>query len=378
MSGKVKVKKIKSPVFKDENIAEMFNQMLGAGSINLTIAYPRYLRMKLICEQLIKLFEMLSASPFMIAYKEFAVQKEEIDAFTTRSRKAMSEIFHVDLTDYAWNINLVDEELKKHFQIAYEAMKKSSLVNTFIVMCDRLIKYKKNFVDLNKLNHKFINTMSGTEWCPFPFTTLNIKYIFALTSISENSIRFFMTVIGKAFELSYKLYDETQTPDIDIDQFVDIIMSNIETIQKQPELHRCRRAFQKIKNSVMLLKERVGSYYRDFIATKDSTIMVQHFILDVSKQTDIDPRVTAEFREIINFYRKVAQDKINDPKVKILFDKVTESFNDLERGTENLVNIRDEDENESDSENLDEPAEVTCGVATTEKDLVADSPDDEV
>lgn len=349
--SKVKVKKIKIPLnVKDEGIAEMFNQMLGTGSVNLSIAYPRYLRMRGLCEQLIKLFEMLAASPFMRAYSEFAGQKVEIETFCSNAKDKMKDLFRIDFTDYEWNLTLVEDELKKRFNEVYEDMKKSDLINTFIVMCDRLVKYKKNFVDLNKLNHKFITTMPGTEWRPFPFTSLNIKYIFSLMGIGENTVRFFMTVIGKSFELSHRLYEETQTPDIDVDQFVDVIMANIDTIQKQPELHRCRKAFQKIKESVSILKGKFTSYYRDFIATKDSTIMMQHFIIDVSKQTDADPQVTAEFRRIIAYYRKIAQDKITDPKIKMLFDKVNESFKDLERGTENLVNIRDESSDEDNSD----------------------------
>jgi hypothetical protein len=70
---KVKVKKIKVPVgMKDEGLADMFNQMLGTGSVNMSIAYPRYVRIKGLCEQLIKLFEMLTTSPFMRAHGEFA------------------------------------------------------------------------------------------------------------------------------------------------------------------------------------------------------------------------------------------------------------------------------------------------------------------
>lgn len=368
--SRVKVKKIKVPLnMKDEGLAEMFNQMLGAGAVNMTIAYPRYKRIKGLCEQLVKLFEMLSSSPFMRKYSEFTPQKAEIDTFCSNARISMGELFRMDFTDYEWNLDLVEDELKKAFTEAYEKSKKSNLVNMFIKMCDSLVNYKKNFIDLNKLNHKFITSMAGTEWKPFPFTTLNVKYVFSLTSIGENTIRFFMTIISKAFELSHKLYEELQSPDIDVDAFADVIMANIGEIQKQPALHRCNKAFQKIKDSVGLLKGKFSNYYRDFIATKDSTIMMQHFIIDVSKSTDSDPQVTAQFRTIIAYYRKVAQEQITNPKIKMLFDKVNESFKELERGTENLVNIRS-DEPEDEDEDSD-PISVTP-VAKTSEDLLSD------
>lgn len=346
--SRVKVKKVKiSPTIKDEGLAEMFNQMLGAGSVNVTIAYPRYKKIRGLCEQLVKLFELLAGSPFMRAYKDFSAQKLQIEAFCTSSRESIVDMFRVDFSDYEWNLTLVEDELRKQFSEVYENMKKSDLVNTFIVMCDRLVPYKKNFMDLDKLNHRFITSMAGAEWAPFPFTTLNLKHIFSLAGVGENTITFFMTVLNRAYDLSRQLYEEIQSPDIDVDQFVDFIMKNIDEIQKRPELARCRDAFQKIKESVKLLKDRFNGYYRDFISTKDSTIMMQHFIIDVSKNTEANAKVTSQFRTIISYYRKIAQDQITNPKVKMLFDKVNDSFKELERGTENLVNIRESDSNEN-------------------------------
>lgn len=351
--SKTKVKKIKVPVgMQDEGLAEMFNQMLGAGSVNMTIAYPRYKRIRDLCVQQIKLFELLGSSPIMCKDPQFAQQREQIKKFCAESRARCELVFCMDFSEYEWNLSTIDEELRKKFTDVYEKMKKDDLIKTFIVMCDKLVPYRKNFEDPEKLNHKFVTSMAGAEWIPFPFTNLNIKHIFSLTGITNNTITLFMSVLSKAYELSRKLYEEVQSPDVDVDQFVDIIMSNIDEIQKRPELHRCREAFQKIKDSVKLLKNNFGGYYRDFIGTNDSTIMMQHFILDVSKSTEANATVARQFQTIISYYRKIAQDQISNPKVKMLFDKVNESFKALERGTENLVNIND-DASSSDNDDSD-------------------------
>jgi len=358
-----KAKKMKIPIGSgDEGLAEMFNQMMGTGTVNMTIAYPRYKRIKTICDQLVKLFGLMAESPFMRAYAEFKTEKTQIETFCKNTQAAMDELFSVDFSDYEWNLTLVDEELRKKFMIVYENMKKSDVINTFVMMCDRLVPYKRNFENLDKLNHKFITVMPGTDWSPFPFTMLNLKYICALDNIGGSTIMFFMTVLNKSYELSRQLYEEVQSPDIDIDQFVDFIMKSIDDIQKRPELSRCREAFQKIKESVVLLKDRFGSYYRDFISTKDNTIIMQHFILDVSKNTDASAKVTTQFRKIINFYRKMAQEKITDPKIKMLFDRVNDSFKEMERGTENLVNIHGN--SESDSDSIDDDPLTQCANPT--------------
>jgi len=366
---KARVKKIKIPAgMSDQGISDMFNQMLGAGNVNITIAYPRYVKMKNLCGALVTVFEKLANSPFMRLSAEFSKEKREIDAFCTESRNKIAELFTTDLSEYEWNLTLVDDKMRDKFNVEYDAIKKSDLVNTFIIMCDRLVKYKKYYVENS--NCKFIHNMPGIDWSPLPFTSLNIKYIFSLEKVGQNTINFFMVVLAKAYELSYSLYTETQTPDIDIDQFVDVIMVNIDAIQQQPELHRCKRAFQKIKESVSLLKGRFNNYYRDFIITKDSTIMMQHFITDVAKQTDADPQVTAEFRRIIAYYRKIAQNHVSDPKVKMMIDKISDSLKTLERGTENLVGIVDGSDDDSGDDSGDDSnylrGENTAGVSAVE------------
>jgi hypothetical protein len=369
--SRTKVKKVKIPLGgKDGDISEMFNSMLGAGNLNLSIVYPKYLRIKILSEQLIKLFNMLEKSPFMRVYTEFEPQKKEIAAFCEQSTISIAEVFSVDLTDNIYDLNTVEEELKKSFTESYESMKKCKLINTFIVMCDRLVVYKKYFIDLEKLNHRFITSMPGAEWMPFPFTNLNLKHIFSLDGIGENNVRFFMTVLNKAFELSHALWSETGSPDIDVDQFVEVIMSQIGEIQqKVPELNRCKKAFAKIKDSVSLLKNRFNGYYRDFVETKDSTIMMQHFIIDVSTESKPDPETTRQFREIIKYYRKMADQQISNPKVKMLFDKVNESFKELEKGTSNLVNVRSGKTEVVEPEEDSEPITVSKPTALTANDI---------
>lgn len=367
MSKGTKVKKVKIPLSgKDEGISDMFNQMLGAGNVNLSISYPKYMRIKSLCINMVKLMRMVSESPYMKNSITFAEQRKEIDDFCNDATSKISEIFSMDLSEFEWNLETVDEEVRKQFGIVYEAAKKSSLVHLFILTCDKLVPYKQNFNTLEKLNPKFITCMAGTEWVPFPFTKLNLKYVFAQADITENNTRFFMTVLFKAFELTHSIWKETVSPDVDVDQFVDVIMNNMDEIQKKaPELSRCKKAFKKIAESVSLLKNNFSEYYRDFVDTKDSTIMMQNFILDVSKQTNSDPEVMREFREIIKYYRKVAGQQTQNPKMKMLFDKVNESFKQLEKGATNLVNIKT-------SASTTEPTDsdpITAG-AMSEEDVV--------
>tara|TARA_R110002153_G_scaffold273997_7_gene446497 strand:+ start:7496 stop:8701 length:1206 start_codon:yes stop_codon:yes gene_type:complete len=339
----VKVRKVKIPMGENgEDIGDMFNQMLGAGSMNLSICYPKYQRIKKLCAQYLKLLGILADAPFLKSKSEFQPALEQINAHITEN--AIDRVFTMDLDKYEWNFNTIEEPLKKEFEEHYEAIKKSNLTRSAILTCDRLIPHKSSINDLAALNPKFLTNMTSPEFLPLPFTNLNFKYLFTLSDISENNIRFFMTVLHKAHELTFKIWQESVSPDVDVEQFVEVIMSNIEEIQKKaPELARCNKAFGKIRESVSLLQDQFSGYYRDFVQTKDSTIIMQNFILDVSQQSGADPEVMREFRVIIKYYRKLAGQQKTHPKLKMLFDKVNSSFKELEKGTQNLVNIKTDD-----------------------------------
>lgn len=355
MSGRVKVKKIKVVAgMKEDDMAEMFNQMLGTGGVNLSIAYPRYLQIKLLCQQLVKLFSLVGRSPFL-ATSAFDRQRAQIMTFCDVTTIKIAELFHMDFTDSMWNLSLVDDELQKQFSECYAAIKKSDLINTLIITYDRLVRYKKNFSDEKTLNHRFIVNMPGVEWCPLPFTNFNLKAVFTQNNISPTTLQFFMVFLHKTHQLLEKLHVELKSPDIDVDQFVDVIVSSITELQKRPELNRCGKAFNKIKQSVEMLKTNFNGYYQDFLDTKDNTIMMQHFILDVSKSTEADPTTAQQFRTIIAYYKKMADSQIDNPKARALIEKMNESFSTMNRGTENLVKVWEESPEVSETQDDSDP-----------------------
>jgi len=345
----MKAKVVKKTIVADEGLAEMFNQMIGNG--NIAITYPKYIKIRQNCEKQIMVLDMLANSPVM-SIPSLEKYKHEILKYTDYAKQSMKVIFALELAPGIEPIQLPEVE-QKAFDQKYIEMRKSSLISDMVKLCDKLIPYKKHIEDLAKLNHKFIALMPGVEWCPFHFTTLNIKYLFAMPETKENTVRFFMTVLNKTLSITHQIWKDLNSPDVDIDQFVNIIMTNIDEIQKRPELSRCRRAFKKIKDSVSLLKNNFDGYYKDFLQSSDSTIIMQHFILDVSKETNADPQVTAQFRTIIAYYRKIASAQITNPKLKMLFDKVNESFSELEKNTENLVNIKADSKKDDDEPDQD-------------------------
>lgn len=147
------------------------------------------------------------------------------------------------------------------------------------------------------------------------------------------------------------------SPDIDVERFSEILISNIDKVRKH--IPRCDKAFNKIKQSVQLLKSNFNGYYKDFVVSKNPGIIIENFVLDVAEGSKADAETTRQFRQIINFYQKKMQGQVKDPKIQKIFDLVGENLNILEQKTGKSYGGKakpetDKKDNEGDGESSEE------------------------
>lgn len=334
MIKKIKTKKLKITP-GDGDVSDVFNQMLSGDGTSIKIAYPRYLQLRDLCTQFMKIIDILEGSNLLLSYPQV---RAELAAFVQDSKTELADLWVTNLDRFHPEFDQVPADVRAEFIAAYEKCKQANVVRKIVLACDNLIPYKNYFADVNKLNHTFIEQMPGVEWRPFPFSSLNYKDLFAQNP-SDNAKRLMMITLNKCFAYSKRLFEELQMPDIDINVVITSIMGSMDQIKNIPELSRCGAAFDRIKKSVELLRERFGDYYRAYAVTKNSTIIMEHFVLDVSQNTDADPNTIRQFKVIVDYYRKIAKYQSSSPQVKILFDKVEQSFRKLTTGTENLDNL---------------------------------------
>jgi hypothetical protein len=161
------------------------------------------------------------------------------------------------------------------------------------------------------------------------------------------------------FNTTYDIYQIITSPDIDISEFSDIIVDSIKQARKM--IPRANKAFKKIEESVELLKDNFQNYYKDFITTKNPTIIIENFILDVSKDNsgEVDIELARQFKKIVMFYQKKSQGKIKDPRVNQLFEMLNKNFEILNVKEKDIQDTESDaeksNENESDSdENIEE------------------------
>lgn len=365
-----KVKKVKIPIGNVDGMADMFNNMIGAGDINITIAYPRYRRLADLHAKLVAVWKMVAECSF-IAQPKYSAVREEIVEFVGLQEEATT-MFGCDLSAFSWDWTTLDEHSREQFAAAYDAAKKSPAMAKWVLACDKLVPYRKHYSAIETFNHKFALNIPGHSWTPFPWTSLDMKSI--LSADHKNVIMFFMSVLNKTYSLGYAIYEELQSPDVDVDQFVEFILSAIDDIQKRPELSRCRDAFAKIRESVALLKTRFNSYYREFAETKDNTIMMQNFIIDVSQTTGASAKLTGQFHTIIRYFRKISGGQSMDPKMSEVLDKFSNHFSANSAEIPNLVNPQD-DESSDDSSDSSVESTTDAGSANTSSTTPADVPD---
>jgi hypothetical protein len=121
------------------------------------------------------------------------------------------------------------------------------------------------------------------------------------------------------------------SPDVDVEQFSKVLISNIGGLKKQ--IPRCDKAFKKIENSVGMLKDNFGGYYKDYVVSKNPGIIIESFVMDVAGGSGADAETNRQFKQIIAFYRQKVQGQKKDPQMEKIFDLLGTNMADLERKT---------------------------------------------
>ena len=344
----------------DGNVVEMFQNILGTteGSISFPIAYINFIKMKNTIKRYILTLDSIGKNDILNSFPEmkestnkytltlaglFAssfsdikinrhFSKERQDTFLQESKLCETDYMSIPK-------NEIDEFIKKYMMI-----KKCSLVNMIIVTCKNLITHKKSLSDSKNLKDKFMMKSAGLSFTPIAeLSQLNIKKIYIDSKLNKLEKNYVLTFLHKIFNISMDLYNILSTPDVDIEEFVSIIMNSIEDVKKA--IPRCDQAFQKIIDSISLLKGNFNNYYKDFTVSGNPTIIMENFVLDVSKNTNSSPKVMMQFRKIISHYRKLASQHASNPKLQSLFSQVDSNFKELEK-----CNKEEEEDDNSDDE----------------------------
>jgi hypothetical protein len=350
MSRRPKIKsKVVSETLANADVLEMFHGVLGTseGAATTSVTHPKYLRMKTHTERFLKVLAVLHESSLL--RELFPSARDELGRYLEALRAQYESAFCAPDFCYwlgeptaggfaeatgtapyaAEDYNKLPPEVIEKFTSVFSSVKKCSLVNTVIVTCKNLVAHKKSLEDAKKLKDRFLTKMAGSLFYPLPDLGLNFKQLYIDDRLGPSDRDFVLAVLHKLYAVGHDLYEAVTAPDIDVNDFVEVIMGSVSKVRGQ--IPRCDEAFDKIVESVDLLKGNFGGYYKDYAASGNSSIIMENFVLDVSKNTKATPRVTAQFRKIISHYRKVSASQPSNPKLKSLFNQVDANFAELEK-----------------------------------------------
>ena len=323
-----KTKIIKQSVDQD-GISDMFNQLLGdEKSLDIEIIKDKYLKLKTDIERVYKLLESFKKTIYCKVLKDFSninFYKTNIENFITDAKS----IFPDDMED---------RNLIRH----YLSIKENKIIKDSIHICKNLVIYKKYIEDNENLSDNFIKSSKTHELKIFPFCDFDIKFIYNFSKIDESIKRYILILLNMLYNTTFDIYKVITSPDIDISKFSEIIISSISQAKKM--IPRANKAFKKIEESVELLQNNFGGYYKDFISTKNPSIIIENFILDCGKENNenMDLDLARQFKKIAMFYKKKSAGKIKDPRVNQIFELLDKNFA--------MLDIKDGDEKDFDSD----------------------------
>lgn len=342
--AKVRVKTVNLGGIDTDDVADMFDSVLGTNKVDMGVAHEKYMKFRY---SINRFFDVMKLFAAYIGPRGYADAAAEIDKFImTTVGSPYHKYFGCAEMFETVMLPTTHTDICQSFADIYQALKESDFINQFVIVCDKLAAYKRFLIEPPKEVAKprepfvpsgaFLRSMAGVTFAPFPFTNLNVKDLYVANAADNGFVTVVLKVLSKSFAITYELWNNLQTPDINIDQFVARMSHQMNDLIRIPELSRCRRAVSALQNSLNMLKNNFGEYYRDFVQTRSSSTIMENYIADVIKGVKADNELRRQFMLIIRYYRKAAAKQGSNPKSKEMFEKIDKTLAHFGRGTNNL------------------------------------------
>jgi hypothetical protein len=323
-----------------------------------TTTYPKYLKIQEKCTRFIQVLRELRAS---VAMSHFQAEAEHLGAYVDALEEQAAAIFIApDLKAAA--PPAVKRARHQEFTRVYQAVKESNLVKTMIVTCRNLIDHKRSIINLDSLQHRFLTRTAGLSLAPLPdLPALNFKQLYIDDRQGPADSRYILETIHWLFKLSHELYEILSTPDVDVEEFIAVVVAGMDSVKKA--VPRCDEAFKGLMGSIGIFRGRFNEYYKDFIATNNPSIIMENFIIDVSHTAETSPRILAQYRRIIAYYRKmISKNNIfSNSKLQSVFQMLDSNIHELEKRSREVAADDAAEEPAAEEPAAEEPAAATGG-----------------
>ena len=326
-----RVKQVKRQLSGDpEVLKDMFDEMMGVKDADASIVVPKIVKSLNTIKNIVKVLTQIATfAPLHQNFPEIKDSLDEIVVFTEKINKTL------DLKPGEEKEDKYITMEKKEINKFYKQLKESDGVKLLIIMCSKLKSYGRYIENNSNLKDNFIGQEPGLSLRIFAFSSLDLKLLWASKHMTPSVKKYILTILHVLYKRSYELYQTTTSPDVDVERFSSVLIQALSTLKKHPELSRCTRAFARIEKSVDLLKNKFDGYYRESVACSNSNMILESFIVDVANQGAADPKLTREFRQIIQYMHKVGAQtgKTKDPNVQKMLKALNANISIMEKST---------------------------------------------
>ena len=250
-----------------------------------------------------------------------------------------------------WSEELTENKLNPNLQESYQALKNC---RTTVAMLELYGSLKQHESNIMQKNGEFIEDYPLDIFYIFRNIKLNFKdlyvYVGGDKDIKRNIQKYIMQTLEMLCTATKQVYQLISSPDFDVASTTKWLHRAL--LDLEHHIPRCTQAFNRIRNSIDMLEGNFTEYWKDYLGSQcDSTMIMQSFINDIMKGEKKSLKIMWQFRQIIKFLQtKAASSKTNDPRVKALFDKMSEMDKIVEE-------VKDEEPEESEEKIKEEETE---------------------
>ncbi len=323
-AGRVKTIKPKGASGDDlKELGKVFGDMFSGGSnMDFEIALDKLKKLKANVSRVQKFMESFDKN----IYSKVLVNDTFVSKYKTNINNFIEDC--KTISEYDENGKSLTDVVK-----FYQSSKEHKVVKDCIGMCRRVIRYKKYLDDIDNIDDGFLKSSNMADLKLFTFCDFDIKYLYVYGNVDESVKRYIVVFLSMMLKSTKEIFDIITSPDVDINKVSKIVIDVIASTKKL--LPRCSKAFDKIEQSLDLLKNNFSEYYKDFVSTKDQSSIITNFLSDCTKQTDddggrVDMELTRQFMQITNFFRKQSAGKVKDPRVNELLNFLDSQFKSLD------------------------------------------------
>lgn len=306
-------------------MADIMGQFLGKKeSIDHSLAFSKYTTLLLAVQRIGKLVGSFNRSILQKALQLPTQYQPDSEAMAGWVADVERFVAEGEKAKEAGGMSMVE---------SYLAAKSSKVTSDCIHMCSKLSKYKKHIQSNEDMSDAFLKSAGTHSLCIFTFNNLDIKFIYVYSDLDQSAKKYIMLFLNMVYNAAYDIFQVVANPDIDIGKISEIVMSTISQTKKM--IPRTEKAFRKIEESMSMFKDNFGDYYKDFVTTKDPSVILTNFLSDCKNthaesdaKTDIE--LARQFTRIAGFFKQQLNGKIKDPQIAAVLDAIDENFKSLD------------------------------------------------